>query len=247
MTEYTDDPFDLFRFTKDGWIHHWDKKHEKHEGPFPDCPYVTGLAYLGILLRHHPYGFSSQEVINIMEGMIKRTRYGLPGNLVRDVGMTGYPDELMLNRDQWQFILYPMFVVSPGIVKDHYNDWRSYAKFRPRHWLLPNHSSWFDRYFGGSGSTLGDLFELWNIKLSPRNVNRTVSSGARIMATISMFPHSKYMKEAFRQLDKKTNIEEDFKEYFTRSIPGDPPGEHPRVDKIWKSVIRQVREKCMQE
>lgn len=220
-----------------GWIHHWAKDHEKHQGVFPDICYVTGMVYSGLLLLDK---YDGKDLIDFYSGYVSRWNRTIPGKIIRDVGMTGRPDELMLNRDQRIAIAIPgkKWI---GEYEDDYADWREYAKWRPRHWMLPNHASFFDRVHGGDGSLVGDLFEYANVKMNG-NVNRTVSSSMRLCYTILRTNYSWATVAAFKLLDRRRNIEEDFTEYATRSIPGDEPGEHPRFDLIWHDVLKKVRE-----
>jgi hypothetical protein len=211
--------------------------------PFPDSPYITGLAYMGVLLNYYPYTFTIEEEKNLERGFYKRWDWNIPGYIVRDWRMDGEPHQRMLNRDQWLFILYPLLQVES--IRDDvlvaYQAWRDYAVFKPRHWLAPNHSSYFDRCLGGSGSGLGDYFEYWNVRLSDRKPNRTVSSSARFIWTMMVHGETEYIRKAWKELQNKTNVLEDWEEYFTRAIPGDEPGEHPRVDLIWKPVLEEFK------
>lgn len=223
------------------WFSHWRRGHAKHGQAFPDGPFVAGLAYSGLILLDKA---TTQDKIDFSLGYMRRQKNGIPAEMVRDPRMTGKPHELMLNRDQWSAIIVPTDAFW-GL--SNYVEWREYAKFRPRHWLFPNHALFFERVIGEPSwfqTILGDQFEYFGIKLhGPGNEDTTIHITLRLAWAILQGYKTRTVIKSWCELRRRVNIKADFTEFATRPIPGDPPtDDHPRFDLIWHKVIDLVNQ-----
>jgi len=206
----------------------------------PDQPFITGLIYLGWYLMDRIDG----RALRFFEkGYHFHLNDKIPGGLIRDPKMTtGKPSNKMWNRDQWLIMSPAAF--GGGLPHREFTKWRKYAKFRPRHWLMPNHALHFARVENDAGWLLtwaGDLAEYIGIKShKPGDEDTTIHMVVRLTWAILDGHINKQVVKNWRKLNHRVDVRAEFKHYATRPIPGDPPGEHPRFDLIWQDVIDKV-------
>ena len=216
-----------------GWIHHWKQDHPKYNGAFPDEPFVSGVIFSGLKMLGYDGPFLKNH-----ERLSAFKHPGIPGGLIRDPFMTG-PDRLrMWNRDQWEPNLWE-HGKSP-----EYESWRRYARFRPRHWLLWNHGQFHDAVRGdGKRGQLGEWAEKVRIDwLNEEDHDSVMHVTYRLAWLILEGTPTDATFENWIRLAKTAQIKKSFQIFFTRSIPNDPPGDHPPGHLVWFRVIDKVWE-----
>lgn len=231
---------EIFR-RPDGWLSHWSREHKDHFKVFPDTPFVTGMYYTALIYLER---LDARVIQHFKNGYYSRKQNDIPGGLIRDLDMTGEPHEKMLNRDQWSALIIPTKVIQKDL--SNFKLWRRYARTKPRHWLMPNHALFFERVISKPGKLLtwvGDFFEYQNCKtVSIGNHDSVMHTVNRLAFAILNGYRTKTVVKAWNKLNSRMNVKAEFTAFAVSPIPGDPPGEHPRIDKPWWEVMDLVNE-----